>query len=151
MATLRLTRKFRAPRERVFDAWTDPALLRRWWAALEGWETAVAEVDLRPQGSYRLSMRDPAQGAEYTVVGEYLEVQRPERLVYTWTWDGEPAEMRGSERTRVVVEFLEDAGGTEVLLTHEGFADEHIRDLHGEGWVGCLVNLERRVLEKSRR
>jgi uncharacterized protein YndB with AHSA1/START domain len=146
VAELRLTRRFAAPRERVFDAWTSPELLRRWWAALQGWETSVAEVDLRPRGRYRLSMRDPEAAAEYTVVGEYVEVRRPERLAYTWTWEGEPQEMRGSERTLVVVEFEEDGDATEVVLTHSGFADERIRDLHGEGWSGCLDNLETRVL-----
>jgi uncharacterized protein YndB with AHSA1/START domain len=143
MTVLRLTRRFAAPRERVFAAWTDPALLRRWWAALQGWETSDAEVDLRPHGRYRLSMRDADLGAEYTVVGEYVEVNPPERLAYTWTWEGEPEEMRGSERTLVTVDFVESGNGTEVVLTHGGFADGQIRDLHGEGWAGCLANLER--------
>lgn len=142
---LRLTRRFAAPRERVFDAWTDPLLLSRWWAALQGWETSRAEVDLRPQGRYLLSMHDGASGAVHTVVGEYVEVRRPERLSYTWTWDGEPEEMRGSEHTLVLVEFAEEGDGTRVDLTHGGFADERIRDLHGEGWTGCLDKLERRV------
>ncbi len=142
---LRLTRRFDAPRERVFEAWTDPELLRQWWAAMAGWETSSAEVDLRPHGRYRLSMRDPEHGAEYTVGGEYVEVRPPERLVYTWTWAGEPQEMHGSERTLVTVEFAENADGTDVVLTHSGFADASIRDLHGEGWVGCLANLESRV------
>ncbi len=143
---LRLTRRFAAPRERVFDAWTNREVLRRWWAAREDWETAAAEVDLRPGGRYRLSMRDPSSGAVHTVVGEYVEVRRPERLAYTWTWEGEPEEMRGSEQTLVLVEFVEDGEGTQVVLTHSGFADARIRDLHGEGWAGCLANLERRVL-----
>src|SRR5918997_6534717 len=130
MSVLRLTRWFAAPRERVFEAWTDPALLRRWWAALQGWDTSVAEVDVRPQGRYRLSMSDGER--DYTVVGEYVEVRAPERLAYTWTWEGEPEEMRGSERTLVVVEFAEDGDATEVVLTQSGFADDRIRDLHGE-------------------
>lgn len=148
MSVLRLTRRFAAPRERVFDAWIDPALLRRWWAALHGWETSLAEVDLRPQGRYRLSMSDGAR--DYTVVGEYVEVRRPERLVYTWTWEGEPEEMRGSEGTLVEVDFVEDVGGTEVVLTHRGFAGDRVRDLHGEGWSGCLDNLESRVFGAER-
>jgi uncharacterized protein YndB with AHSA1/START domain len=148
---LRLTRRFAAPRERVFDAWTDPRLLSRWWAALQGWESARAEVDLRPGGRYVLSMRDGASGAVYTVVGEYLDVRRPERLAYTWAWEGEPEEMRGSEGTLVEVEFAEDGGGTEVVLTHGGFAEARIRDLHGEGWAGCLANLQDRVFAEEER
>jgi uncharacterized protein YndB with AHSA1/START domain len=139
VSVLRLTRRFAAPRERVFEAWTDPDLLRRWWAALQGWETSLAEVDLRPQGRYRLSMSDGER--DYTVVGEYVEVRPPARLAYTWTWEGEPEEMRGSEGTLVEVDFVEDGGGTEVVVTHRDFAGDRIRDLHGEGWGGCLDNL----------
>lgn len=140
MAVLRLTRLFAAPRERVFAAWTDPELLRRWWAAVQGWATSRAEVDARPGGRYRLSMRDG--DAEYTVGGVYLEVLPPERLAYTWTWEGEAEIMRGSEGTLVTVDFVDAGDGTEVVITHTGFAGDRIRDLHGEGWAGCLDNLE---------
>jgi uncharacterized protein YndB with AHSA1/START domain len=143
MAELRLTRRFEAPPERVFDAWTNTDVLRRWWAALPGWTTSTAVVDLRPDGRYRLSMRDPESGAEHTVHGEYVEIERPRRLVYTWTWAGDAEIMRGSEGTVVEVEFVEEGDGTEVVLTHRGFADARIRDLHGEGWSGCLDTLER--------
>jgi uncharacterized protein YndB with AHSA1/START domain len=140
-----MTRRYAASPERVFDAWTDPALLRRWWAALQGWKTAAADVELRPGGRYRLSMRDPEAGEEYAVGGQYVEIRRPEHLTYTWTWEGDAEIMRGSERTLVEVEFAADGDGTEVRLTHRRFADERIRDLHGEGWAGCLDNLGRVV------
>ena len=143
---LRLSRRFSAPRERVFDAWTNEEVLRQWWAAQQHWETAAAEVDLRPGGRYRLSMRDPESGDVHTVGGEYKEVSRPERLAYTWTWETNSDAMRGSDDTLVVVEFVDDGDGTEVVLTHSGFADEQIRDMHAHGWNGCLDNLERRVL-----
>ena len=145
MAELRLTRRYAAAPERVFAAWTDPELLRRWWAARQGWETAAAEVDLRPGGRYRLSMRDPEAGEEYAVRGEYVEVRPPERLAYTWTWEGDAEVMRGSKSSLVAVEFAADGDGTEVRLTHSRFADERIRDLHDEGWSGCLDNLGRLV------
>jgi uncharacterized protein YndB with AHSA1/START domain len=140
---MRLTRTFAAPRERIVAAWTDPELLRQWWAAMHGWTTSVAEVDLRPSGRYRLSMRDPVAGEEYTVSGEYLEVSLPERLVYTWTWEGEAEIMRGSEGTTVTVEFIADGDTTTVNVTQEGFADDRISGMHVEGWTGCLDNLER--------
>jgi uncharacterized protein YndB with AHSA1/START domain len=142
---LRVSRRFAASRERVFDAWTNPRVLERWWAAAETWTDPAAEIDLRPGGRYRLSMRDASSGAIETVGGEYTEVRPPERLAYTWTWEGDPELMRGSERTLVVVDFLDAAGATEVVLTHRGFADERIRDLHEAGWGGCLDSLERKV------
>lgn len=139
MTELRLSRRFAATREHVFAAWTSAEVLRRWWA-LAGWELTAAEVDLREHGRYRLAMRHPEHG-EQGVVGEYVEVRRPERLVYTWTWEGEPELMRGSERTLVTVEFAQDGDETEVVVTHSGFADERIRDLHLEGWTEQLTNL----------
>ena len=142
---LRLTRRFAAPRERVFDAWTNPDVLRTWWAAFPTWETPTAEVDLRPGGRYRLAMRDPESGDTHTLVGEYREIDRPERLSYTWTWEGSSPEMQGSEDTLVVVEFRDDGGATEVTVTHSGFDTAALRDQHAHGWNGCLDNLERRV------
>jgi uncharacterized protein YndB with AHSA1/START domain len=148
---LRLSRRFHAPRAEVFDAWTNPRVLERWWAARDGWEGWKADVELRPGGAYRLSMRDAVSGELYTVFGEYTEVRPPERLAYTWTWEGEPEIMRGSERSLVVVDFLEAGDATEVLLTQRGFAGTQIRDLHAEGWQGCLDSLGRRVFpERSR-
>jgi uncharacterized protein YndB with AHSA1/START domain len=142
---LEMSHRFAAPRERVFEAWTNPQVLRRWWAAAPGWDTPRAEVDAQEGGRYRLSMRTDT-GEVHTVRGEYTEVRPPERLAYTWSWEEgpEPA-MAGSENTLVVVEFLEDGDGTLVRLTHSGFADERIREMHVHGWGAVLANLERSV------
>jgi uncharacterized protein YndB with AHSA1/START domain len=140
---LQMNRRFEAPRERVFEAWTSPEVLKDWWRAGPDWSTPVAEVDLRPGGSYRLAMHDPESGQTHTLVGEYREVQPPERLVYTWTWESNPDEMKGSAGSLVTVEFAEEGGSTEVSITHSGFATEEIRDLHVHGWDGVLANLER--------
>lgn len=142
---LELTHRFAAPRERVFEAWTDEDVLKRWWAAGATWETPVAEVDAREGGGYRLSMKTD-EGEVHTVFGEYREVRPPERLSYTWTWEEGPGPaMAGSENTLVVIDFVEDGDGTLVKLTHSGFANEELRDLHVHGWEGVLANLERRV------
>jgi uncharacterized protein YndB with AHSA1/START domain len=134
---LRMERRFSAAPDAVFDAWTNPEVLQRWWAAGPGWETPVAEVDLRPGGRYRLTMRDPQAGAEHTVGGEYLEVQRPDRLSYTWAW--EPA----AESSRVTVDFLGDGDGTRVELTHSDLPSDESRAQHEHGWNACFDNLER--------
>jgi uncharacterized protein YndB with AHSA1/START domain len=142
--SLRLERTFEAPAEEVFDAWTNPEVLRRWWAANPGWRTPLAEVDLRVGGSYRLSMEDPATGTVHTVGGEYREVRRPDRLVYSWCWEqeGVPA----AEVSTVTVEFREDRGCTTVVLEHTDLPSPTSRDQHRHGWEGCLESLGARVL-----
>jgi uncharacterized protein YndB with AHSA1/START domain len=84
-------------------------------------------------------MTDTSSGETRTVAGEYTVVERPRRLVYTWRWEGMPTE------TLVTVEFQPDGDGTRVDLQQSGFPDERDRDMHADGWGGCLDNLERRV------
>jgi uncharacterized protein YndB with AHSA1/START domain len=134
--TLTITRTFTAPRERVFKAWTDPQELKKWWAAGPGYTTPIAEVDLRVGGRYRLAMKPPDADAVYIVGGVYREVRPPERLVYTWAWEGS-----GAPETVVTVEFRDRGTHTEVILTHGAFADAAERDKHVHGWNGCLDHL----------
>jgi uncharacterized protein YndB with AHSA1/START domain len=142
---LQLKRTFTAPREEVYRAWTEPEVLRRWWAAAPTWECPVAQADVRVGGSYRLTMRDPESGEEHTVGGEYVEVEPPERLVYTWTWESND-EDSPSAGSIVTVEFRDDdAERTTVVLTHDGIAEQGSRDNHAHGWNGCLDNLAARV------
>jgi len=137
---LRLERTFAAPARAVFDAWTSAEVLRRWWPAGADWETPVAEVDARVGGGLRLVMRSPA-GEEFGGCGEYLEVTSPERLVFTWTWDGH----EGHEGTQLVeVDFRErEDGTTTVVLTNRGLGGEESERMHREGWQASFDNLER--------
>jgi uncharacterized protein YndB with AHSA1/START domain len=139
-APLRLERTFNASAQAVFDAWTSAEVLKRWWPAGSDWETPLAEVDARLGGSLRLVMRSP-DGEEFGGRGEYLEITRPERLVFTWTWDGH----EGHEGTQLVeVEFNEHADGTTtVVLTNRGLRDEESKRSHRDGWLASFDNLER--------
>ena len=142
---LQLEHRYAAPRERVFEAWTNTDVLKRWWAAAPTWDTPFAEVDPREGGSYRLSMRTDA-GDVHTVGGEFTEVRPPERLAYTWSWEeGPDAAMAGSEETLVIVDFIEDGEGTLVRLNHSGFTSEPVRGMHVQGWEAVLANLEQQV------
>lgn len=142
---LRLRRDFAAPRQRVFEAWTNPEVLRRWWAAGPDWDTPEAEVDLRVGGAYRTTMRNADDGSRHTLEGEYLEIDPPARLVYTWNWVDEPGSP--TENSRITVEFTEAEGITTVELTQTGLVSEESRANHEHGWNLCLDNLSRRVLE----
>lgn len=80
------TRDFRAPRELVFEALTQPELLRRWFVGPPGWTLETCEVDLRVGGAYRYVWASP-EGQPMGMGGVYREVQRPERLVHTELFD----------------------------------------------------------------
>jgi uncharacterized protein YndB with AHSA1/START domain len=139
--SLRLERTFDAPREAVFDAWTAPEVLRRWWAAKPSWRSPAAEVDLRVGGNYRLTMEDPDSGQKYIVAGHYTDVERPARLAYTWRWEGQEE----NPESTVVVEFIEQGERTTVVLEHTRLPSVESRDGHRDGWLGCLENLATRA------
>ncbi|HVT59321.1 MAG TPA: SRPBCC domain-containing protein [Thermoanaerobaculia bacterium] len=139
VSSLRLTRRFAAPRERLFRAWTDPRQLSRWFRPAPDYLDTQAEVDLQVGGRYRLGMRKAQPEAPPSVVGGvYEEITPPERLVFTWRWEGEQS---GSDM-RVTVEFLDHGGETEIVLTHELFASDQSRTQHAHGWEGCLGQLD---------
>lgn len=131
-----LTRVIRAPREKVFAAWTEPESLKQWWGP--GPVTCPeAHVDLREGGAYRLANLHP-DGSITWISGRFERVRAPEELVYTWKVSILPG-----EPTLVRVLFLPHPDGTEITLTHERFALEAVRDMHLEGWGGCLDKLQK--------
>ncbi len=81
-------RIFGATRERVFAAFTDPELIPKWWG-LESTTTIVDRLDLRPGGAWRFIERNP-DGSESGFRGTYREVTPPERIAYTFEWEGMP-------------------------------------------------------------
>src|SRR3954452_21243850 len=85
-----LTRVFDAPRSLVFDAFTKPELLKRWFGP-RGWSLAVCEVDLRVGGAWRFVLRGP-DGAQMGMRGTYRELQPPDRSVHTESFDEYPGE-----------------------------------------------------------
>ena len=145
--SLRLERTFDAPAEEVFDAWTDPEVLRRWWRADPTWTTPVAEVDLRVGGSYRISMQDPDGGVRHTVVGQYREVSRPERLVYSWQWEQEDG--KPGRASLVTVGFHAEGDRTKVVLVHTDLESAQSSERHAHGWEQVLSQLQGHLSENA--
>ena len=133
---LKLTRLIKADTAKVFDAWTKPEQLAK-WSAPEGM-TIEAEVDLKVGGAYRLRMIG-SEGDTFNAVGTYREIDRPNRLSYTWKWEEE-----GNDHydTVITVEFHDRDGATEVVMVHDLFPDAEIAEKHNEGWSSCLNRLE---------
>ena len=133
---LRMTRRFAAPREAVFDAFTDVKQIMLWWGP-EGFDVPEADLDPRTGGAWRICMRTP-NGEVFCVGGVYREFVRPERLVLTWAWE---SDTMADVETLVTLEFDEMDGGTELRLLHEGFPRPEARDKHQEGWTGCFASV----------
>ena len=132
--SVEVKRTIKAPRDRVFKAWTQPDQLKLWTAPGDMTAPAV-DVNLRVGGRYRIEMQAP-DGSRKTAFGEYIEVTPPSRLVYSWDWEGMP-----SVNSIVTVEFAENGNNTEVTLRHDGLPTEDLKKRHAEGWHGCLEKL----------
>ena len=135
---VRIERTFDAAAEDVFDAWTSPEVMRRWYHAYSDWETPEAEVDLRVGGTWHVVMREP-DGSEHELSGEYTEIERPQRLAMTCTFNDDPS---GSEQL-VEVTFSESEGSTTVVLVNSRIPNEERRASQNHGWGLCLDNLDR--------
>ena len=132
-----LRRTYKAPRQRVFDAWTKPELAAK---VLGPGDVTVPEIemDVRTGGTYRLVMLMP-DGERMNVGGTYREVRAPERLAMTWRWEeDDPAD---EFDTLLTLDFNEVAGGTELVLTHEQLASVESRDRHADGWGKIMDQL----------
>lgn len=139
--TLRIERRFNISPEELFDAWTVPERLAQWWGP-DGVTIPEYEMDVRENGAWRTVMRN-SNGERFIVSGVYREIDRPNRLVFSWAWD-QPDGSRGHE-TEVTVTFTPDGGGTHMVLVQRIFAEAEQRVLHDQGWTSSFDCLERFV------
>ncbi|GAB3396000.1 SRPBCC family protein [Azotobacter armeniacus] len=139
---LALTRLIKAPRAKVYRAWTEPELLKQWFAPLP-WTTPVVENDVRPGGESLMIMRSP-DGSEFPSRGVYLEVVENERLVFTdaYVKAWEPSE---KPFMTVVVTFEDEGNATRYTarVRHWSLADREAHERMGfyEGWGQCADQL----------
>jgi uncharacterized protein YndB with AHSA1/START domain len=137
-----LTRIIDAPPEKLFRAWTDPALLKQWFAPLP-YTTPVAELDVRPGGATLIVMRDP-QGNDLPNRGVYLEVVENERIVFTdaYTEAWQPSQ---KPFMTVILTFENETGKTRYTarVRHWTEADRETHEKMGfhEGWGRCADQL----------
>lgn len=133
--SLKVTQFISGRREKVFQAWTDPVLVKKWLCPGEC-RVTFNQADVRVGGKYRETMKCGADS--HTVFGAYREIVPGKRLVFTHEWE-EP----NSIETVVAVELRDKNGGTEVMLTQHGFLDAATAKGHEEGWASALRNLAR--------
>jgi len=141
--TLHLERVLSAPRPVVFQAHVEPDLLAQWWGP-EGFSAPRIELDLHVGGRYRIAMQPP-EGNLFHLSGEFLAVDAPDRLVYTFRWE----EPDPDDRETVVTLSLDDWGASTQICVDQGmFATEARLALHEQGWTETLDRL-RELLSSS--
>ena len=129
--------------EKVFNAWTDPALLKQWFAPLP-WTVAKAQTDVRPGGTNLIVMRSP-EGQEFPGHGVYLEVIKNQRLVFTnaFTKAWEPSEQKPLMVVELAFEQQGDYTSYTARVRHWTIADREAHEKMGfhQGWVTCAEQL----------
>ena len=129
--SLQVKRVIKASAADLFDAWTKPELMQKWYAPAP-MKVLSSSADLRIGGAYHNEVQ---KGSEILrVEGIYKQIIPNQLLVFTWT----PCTAGPGYETLVTVEFKPAQSGTEITITHEGFKDIETRNGHEYGWNGCL-------------
>ncbi len=132
-ARVRVTHRFDATAERVFDAWLDPVTAGRWLFATPTGEMVRVEIDARVGGAFCFT--DRREGEDVDHVGHYEVIDRPRRLVFTFS-----VPKFSTEATRVTIEIAALDAGCELTLTHEGVLPDYAERTVG-GWTMILNGL----------
>ncbi len=138
--TLRLARTLAPPPDRVFSACVESTELAAWWGPA-GFTAPGIELDVRVGGKYRIAMQPP-EGELFHLRGEFLEIERPRRLSYTFEWEEPDPD---DQQTLVTLTFREARRGTELLLEQGPFATQARHDLHHAGWTDSFVRLDQHL------
>ncbi len=136
--TLEVTRLFKAPRERVFAAFTTAEAMNQWFGC--GGKKTNCTTDFRVGGSYRLDSRNPEGGEPVIVTGVYREITPPSKVSFTWKYEGD--EDWADCESLVTVEFKAVGDQTELRLTHTGFPSAESRGNHSQGWNSCMDKID---------
>lgn len=133
--TMSVSHQYSASAERVFDAWLEPAKASMFLFAAPGGEMVRADIDPRVGGKF--CFVDRRDGDDIEHIGEYLEIERPHRLVFSF---GVPKFSPQMTTVTIVIEALET--GCRLTLTHAGVLPEY-EERNNQGWTMILGNLEK--------
>ena len=129
-----VSRLIDAPRELVFQAWTDPEQIARWWGP-RGFVTVEHDMDIRPGGAYWFVMRSP-EGTDHRKRGVYREIVAPERIAFTFAWEAADGTLGHETLVTVTFDAIDDK--TRLTLRQGAFDSVAGRDDHVIGWTSCL-------------
>ena len=140
--TLHMRRTFDAPRALVWRAWSRPEIMVLWMGPVE-WPAFSVTSDFRVGGQWRIGLKSPETSEELWQGGVYREIVEPERLVFTFKWEGDNHEDGPAVDTLVTVQLSETAEGrTQMDFTQEGLKNARSLTGHAHGWTSTADRLE---------
>lgn len=135
--TVRISCWYAAPQTKVYEAWTQPASLAKWFAPSTGMRTELPSFDCRVGGKYVFHMIGQ-DGSIYTGSGEYLDLDPYSHIRFTWQWADSKIDKGESE---VSIRLEPEENGTRLVLTHCRLSNPESVSGHAQGWTGCLNKL----------
>lgn len=123
---VKVTRTFRAPKELVYRAHTEPALVKKWMLGPPGWSMPVCDMDVRAGGKYTWRWKSDEDGKEFGFFGSFREVDAPHRIVHAETFD--PGQVGGEMGEAIVTTTFVESAGITTLTTLIEYASKEARD-----------------------
>ena len=133
--SLTINRVFPITIEDMWDLWTNPARISQWHRPNMTDFSTQSSVDAVVGGKYRIEMTEG--GETHTAMGEFKEIDKPHKLSYSWQWENDPS----NEVSEVTVSLVSVPEGTKLTLVHARLSGPQSVKDHGEGWLGCLENI----------
>ena len=134
-----ITRVFRAPRALVWKAWADPKQRLQWMGPATHPATYV-EGECRTGGTFRCRLTSKENGEHLWHGGTFREVVEPEKVVYTFAWEGDDG--KPENEMLITMKFAEEGPNTRISLHQIAFRDVGQRDRHNEGWTSAFDRLD---------
>jgi len=133
--SLEISKTYNATVESVWNAWTNPDEISKWWLPEGFTEPSTPEVDLRVGGEFKYHMK-PAEGDAFFARGTFTEIIQNELIKSTWQWS------HADQETLLTIKFAKISDGTQLTIVHELFIDDEQKNMHAEGWNKCLSRVE---------
>ncbi len=139
-------RLVKAPRNKVFDAFSSAEALSQWYSPSQDITIEVLKFQFETGGEYRIryGMQD---GSHPVLGGVYKVISPPDELAFTWVW--ESPDIHSDIYTLVHIRLIDKAGQTEITVTHEQLSSKEVGERHAEGWERTLDNLEEALADET--
>lgn len=137
-----LEKKFSAPIEKIWNAWTDPAFIMNWFGSDPNGKVLKAELNVQPGGNFQITFQD-SNLAEHTCFGIYKEVQPFYRLTFSWEWKSEPG-----VTSFICLRLVPEDNSTKMQFEHRNLGSGS-RHNYAQGWQNTFLKLERLLAVQS--